>query len=44
MAGAVAAAELASIPVLDLMDTDLQSALSDPTSNAWAELNVLTRA
>jgi hypothetical protein len=44
MAGAVAAAELASIPVLDLMDTDLQAALSDPTSNAWAELNVLTRA
>jgi hypothetical protein len=44
IAGAVAAAELASIPVLDLMDTDLQAALSDPTSNAWAELNVLTRA
>jgi hypothetical protein len=44
MAGAVAAAELASIPVLDLMDTDLQAALSDPGSNAWAELNVLTRA
>jgi hypothetical protein len=44
MAGAVAAAELASIPVLDLMDADLQAALSDPTSNAWAELNVLTRA
>jgi len=40
----VAAAELASIPVLDLMDADLQTALSDPSSNVWAELNVLSRA
>ena len=44
MDGAVAAAELASIPVLDLMDADLQTALSDPSSNVWAELNVLSRA
>ena len=44
LAGGVAAAELAGIPVLDLMDADLQAAVSDPSSNAWAELNVLSRA
>jgi hypothetical protein len=44
MIGAVAAAELAGIPVLDLMDGDLQAAVSDPGSNAWAELNTLSRA
>jgi hypothetical protein len=44
MAGAVAAAELASIPVLDFMDADLHAAFSDPSSDAWAELNVLSRA
>jgi hypothetical protein len=44
LAGALAAAELAAMPVLDLMDTDLQAAVSDPTSNAWAELNALSRA
>ena len=44
LAGAVAAAELAAIPVLDLLDGDLQAAVTDPNSNAWAELNKLTRA
>jgi hypothetical protein len=44
LAGAVAAAELAAIPVLDLLDGDLQAAVTDPTSSAWAELNRLTRA
>jgi hypothetical protein len=44
LAGAVAAAELAAIPVLDLLDGDLQAAVTDPNSNAWAELNRLTRA
>ena len=44
LAGAVAAAELAAIPVLDLMNADLQAAVSDPSSNAWAELNTLSRA
>ena len=44
LAGAVAAAELASIPLLDLMDGDLQAAVADPNSNAWAELNALSRA
>jgi hypothetical protein len=44
LVGAVAAADLAGIPVLDLMDADLQAAVSDPSSNAWAELNALSRA
>lgn len=44
LTGAAAAAELAAIPVLDLMGADLQAAVSDPTSNAWAELNALSRA
>jgi hypothetical protein len=42
--GAVAAAELSAIPLLDLMDADLQAAVTDPRSNAWAELNTLSRA
>jgi len=42
-AGAVVAAELAGIPLLDLMDGDLQAAVGDPTSDAWAELNTLSR-
>ena len=44
LAGAVAAAELAAIPVLDLMSADLKDALFDPSSTAWAELNTLSRA
>ena len=44
MAGAVAAAELAGVPLLDLLDGDLQAAVADPYSNAWAELNALSRA
>ena len=44
LAGAVAAAELAAIPVLDLMNADLHAAVSDPNSDAWAELNTLSRA
>lgn len=43
MSAAVAAAELASLPLLDLLDADLQSAAGDPDSNAWAELNTLSR-
>jgi GAF domain/ANTAR domain len=42
--GAVAAAELADIPLLDILDGDLQAAAADPKSNAWAELNALSRA
>jgi hypothetical protein len=41
---AVVAAELAGVPMLDLMDADLQSAVNDPGSNAWAELHDLSRA
>jgi ANTAR domain/GAF domain len=44
LAGAVAAAELAGIPLLDLLDSDLQAAVNDPDSSAWAELNALSRA
>jgi GAF domain-containing protein/ANTAR domain-containing protein len=44
LAGAVAAAELAGIPLLDLMDGDLRAATADPSSNAWLELNALSRA
>jgi hypothetical protein len=44
VAGAMAAAELAGIPLLDLLDGDLNAAVTDPNSNAWAELNTLTRA
>lgn len=44
LAGAIVAAELAGVTVLDLLDTDLQAAISDPNSNAWTELNLLSRA
>ncbi len=44
LSGAVAAAELAGIPVLDLLDADLQASVTDPDSNAWADLNALSRA
>jgi ANTAR domain/GAF domain len=43
LAGAIAAAELAGIPLLDLMDSDLHAAVNDPDSNAWAEFNALSR-
>jgi GAF domain/ANTAR domain len=43
LAGAIAAAEIAGIPLLDLIDTDLQAAVGEPGSNAWAELNTLSR-
>jgi hypothetical protein len=44
LAGAAAAAELAAIPLLDLLDDDLRAAVDDPKSSAWAELNTLSRA
>lgn len=44
LAGAFVAAELAGIPLLDLMDSDLQAAVNDPDSNAWGEFNLLSRA
>jgi hypothetical protein len=42
--GAVVAAELASVPLLDILDGDLHAAVADPDSNAWAELHTLSRA
>jgi GAF domain/ANTAR domain len=43
LAGAVAAAELAGVPLLDIIDSDLQAAVNEPDSSAWAELNALSR-
>lgn len=42
--GALVAAELAEMPLLDLMASDLQAAASDPDSDAWFELATLSRA
>ena len=42
--GAFVAAELAGLPLLDLLDADMAAAVGDPDSNAWAELNALSRA
>ena len=42
-AGMAVAAELAGIPVLDMLAADLQAAVEDPGSTAWAELNALSR-
>ena len=44
LAGAAVAAELAGVPLLDLLDADLQAAVADPRSDAWTELNALSRA
>lgn len=44
LSGAIVAAELAAIPVLDLLDADLQAAAAEPGTNAWAELNALSRS
>jgi GAF domain-containing protein len=44
LTGAVVAAELAGIPLLDLLDGDLHAAAADPHSDAWAELHTLSRA
>lgn len=43
LTGALVAAELAEMPLLDLLDTDLQAAATDPDSDAWIELNALSR-
>lgn len=42
--GAGVAADLAELPVLDLLGDYLQAAASDPGSDAWIELNTLSRA
>jgi GAF domain-containing protein len=43
LTGAFAAAELAGVPLLDVMNADLYAAVNDPESNAWAELHALSR-
>lgn len=43
LAGALVAAELAALPLLDLMGLDLNAAVTDMTSTAWEELSALTR-
>lgn len=43
LGGAVVAAELARVPLLDLLDEDLRAAVDDPDSDAWSELNTLSR-
>jgi len=44
LAGALVAAGLAQMPLLDLLAEDLQAAVADPDSDSWAELNTLSRA
>jgi hypothetical protein len=44
LTGALVAAELAQMPLLDLMGSDLQAAVTDPDSDAWLELTMLSRA
>jgi hypothetical protein len=43
LAGALVAAQLAELPMLDLLAEDLLSAVSDPDESAWADLNQITR-
>lgn len=44
LGGALIAATLAGLRMLDLLDTELQAAVNDPDSDAWAELTALSRA
>jgi hypothetical protein len=43
LSGAVVAAELAGVPVLDLMSADLRAAVDEPDSSAWSDFNALSR-
>ena len=43
LSGGMIAAELAALPILDLMGIDLDAALNDETSSAWDQLSSLTR-
>lgn len=43
LAGGLVAAELAALPLLDLMGIDLEAAVTDETSGAWQQLTELTR-
>ena len=44
LSGVVAAADIAGIPLLDLLAGDMHAAANDPNSSAWAEMNALSRA
>jgi ANTAR domain/GAF domain len=44
LAGAITAAELAGVPLLDVLEADLQAAVNDRESRAWIELHALSRA
>jgi hypothetical protein len=44
LTGALVAAQLAQMPLLDLIGSDLQAASTDPDSDAWIELSILSRA
>ena len=44
LTGALVAAQLAQMPLLDLIGSDLQAAMTDPDSDAWIELGILSRA
>ena len=44
LAGAFVAADLAELPVLDIISDYLQAPMTDPGSDAWAELSILARA
>ena len=43
LAGALVAAELAELPVLDLLDEDVQLASTGPEGSVWADLATITR-
>ena len=43
-AGAIVAAELAGVPLLDVHERRPAAAINDPESNAWTELHALSRA
>ncbi|MCV7177378.1 antitermination regulator [Mycolicibacterium sphagni] len=43
IAGMAVAAELVQLPLLDLLSKDLRAGFTDPSSNAWADLNALSR-
>jgi hypothetical protein len=44
LVGMVVAAELAQMPMLDLLDQRLHEAAAQPGSDAWNDMNTLTRA
>lgn len=43
LAGALAAAQLAELPLLDLLADDLRETVRDPGSTGWAELDAMSR-